>query len=176
MQYFAFCLTPGPNYLVQYAAATYLSPQHKFVLSDSEVQLVKEYLSSKDKNWLILSSEQIFVLDSVKLTARAAAGPSSAPDNNNVSYIMPGLSSLSGLLTQSFAQTATSAQGLSENLEKDLQLYMNKASLHNLRLSNQATVNKDGVKEITTECPLRFWFGQVNFTQFQTTLYSYNSG
>ena len=46
--YFDFCLTPGPNYLVQYAAATYLSPQHKFVLSASELQLVKEYLSSKD--------------------------------------------------------------------------------------------------------------------------------
>ena len=99
----------------------------------------------------------------MKLTERAAPGPSLAPDNNNVSYVMPGLSSLSGLLTQSFAQTATSAQGLGENLEKDLQLYINKASLHNLHLSNQAPVNNDGVKEIATECPLRFWFGQVNF-------------
>ena len=104
----------------------------------------------------------------MKLTTRAATapGPSSAPDNNNVSYALPGFSSLSGLLTQSFAETATSAQGLEENLDKDLQLYMSKATLYNLHLSNQATVNENGVKELAVECPLRFWFGQVNFTHF----------
>ena len=46
-QYFSFCLEPGPGYLVQYAAATYLSPQHKLVLSPSELTLAKEYLLSK---------------------------------------------------------------------------------------------------------------------------------
>ena len=84
-----------------------------------------------------------------------------------MSYAIPGLSSLSGLLTRSFAQTSTNAQGLSENLDKDMALYESKSALYMLHLSNQAPVRDDGVKELPLECPLRFWFGQVNLTQFQ---------
>ena len=50
--YFAFCLTPGPGYLVHYVVATYLTLQHKFVISKSELQLAKEYLLSEHKNIL----------------------------------------------------------------------------------------------------------------------------
>ena len=101
----------------------------------------------------------------MKLTERAepAPGPSSS-DNNNIKYVIPGLGSLSGLLTRSYTQTSASIQGLGGNMDKDLTLYENKASLYNLHLSHQATVREDGVKELPAECPLRFWFGQVYFT------------
>lgn len=46
--YFEFCLvTESPDYLVQYAAATFLSPLHQFVLSPIEITKAKEFLSSK---------------------------------------------------------------------------------------------------------------------------------
>ena len=48
--YFEFCLvTDSPGYLVQYAAATFLSPLHQFVLSPAEITMAKEFLSSKMK-------------------------------------------------------------------------------------------------------------------------------
>ena len=47
--YFPFCLEPGKReFMVEYAAATFLSPLHKFVLTEAEVLLVKEYLASKN--------------------------------------------------------------------------------------------------------------------------------
>ena len=46
--YFPFCLQPTTrDFIVEYATATFLSPLHKFVLTEAEILLVKEYLSSK---------------------------------------------------------------------------------------------------------------------------------
>ena len=94
--------------------------------------------------------------------AAPTQGPSSS-ENNNVRYVIPGLSKLSSLLTRSFSQSAASpAQGLAAKLEKDMLLYESKCDLYLLHLSNQAPVKEGGVKELAPECPLRFWFAQVS--------------
>ena len=76
--------------------------------------------------------------------------------------MIPGLKGLSRQLTMSLSQTSTSGPSLSQSLESDLALYETKAALYLNKFSNQAKENDDGVKELPApECPLRFWFGQV---------------
>ena len=91
-----------------------------------------------------------------------------------MSYVIPGLSSLSGLLTRSLSPASTSVQGITHNLDKDLPLYEHKAKLYMDHLSEQAPTREDGVKELSQPCPLRFWFGQVYLDVSEMYIYLYS--
>ena len=59
--------------------------------------------------------------------ANSDPGPSSSSTSNNNTYVLPGSSSLSALLSESFSQQEA-VQGLDDALTKDLALYEQKAN------------------------------------------------
>ena len=141
--YFPFCLEPRTrDYIVEYATATFLSPLHKFVLTDAEILLVKEYLASKKYSACIFTTnDSILSTENVKLNARSVprvqSGSNNNSSNNNICYVIPGLKGLSQQLTMSLSQASSSGPSLSQSLESDIALYETKATLYNNKFSNR---------------------------------------
>ena len=103
---------------------------------------------------------------SVQARANSDPGPSSSSASNNNTYVLPGFSSLSTLLSESFSQQEA-VEGLDDALAKDLTLYEQKASRYRLKMKKAADEKKreegegnEGT-ELKLEDPLKFWYSQV---------------
>ena len=92
-------------------------------------------------------------------------GPSrSSSSNNNNTYVLPGLSSLSALLSESFNQLED-VDGLDDLLARDIAMYEQKAARYRSKLKKAADEEKRAEgekKEIKLEDPLKFWYSQVS--------------
>lgn len=91
-------------------------------------------------------------------------GPSRSSSNNNNTYVLPGLSSLSALLSESFNQLED-VDGLDDLLARDIAMYEQKAARYRSKLKKAADEEKRAEgekKEIKLEDPLKFWYSQVS--------------
>lgn len=102
---------------------------------------------------------------SIPARANSDPGPSSSRIINNNTYVLPGFSSLSALLSESFSQQEA-VEGLDDALTKDLALYEQKAARYRYKMKKEADEKKRAaaegeVTELKLEDPLKFWYSQV---------------
>ena len=105
---------------------------------------------------------------SIQARANSDPGPSSSSRRvtNNNTYVLPGFSSLSSLLSESFSQQEA-VEGLDDALVKDLALYEQKAVRYRYKMKKVADEKKraecEGIEgtELKLEDPLKFWYSQV---------------
>ena len=90
---------------------------------------------------------------------------SSSTRDTAVRFVMPGLA---GLAVPAISPTLLTTL---DDVEKDIELYEHKATLHMLHVATRAAemtqetsegvANQERVKVLPVQCPLAFWFSQV---------------
>ena len=99
------------------------------------------------------------------LVAEAAPASTSASDNNNIMFVLPGgLSSLSDGLSQTLASNVSEGS-IRDKLDQDIQTYIRAADLHLKGLKAEACAKAaatgNNKVELVAKDPLDFWFAQV---------------
>ena len=97
--------------------------------------------------------------------AEAAPASTSASDNNNIMFVLPGgLSSLSDGLSQTLASNVSEGS-IRDKLDQDIQTYIRAADLHLKGLKAEACAKAaatgNNKVELVAKDPLDFWFAQV---------------